>query len=95
VIVDLAAEAGGNCVLTRAGEDVRSNGVTISGPLNLPATLPAHASQMFARNISTFLMHILKEGKLNLDFQDEITRGTTVTYDGAIVNEMVKKAYGL
>jgi NAD(P) transhydrogenase subunit alpha len=95
VIVDLAAEAGGNCTLTKAGEDVRSNGVTISGPLNLPATLPTHASQMFARNISTFLMHILKDGKLTLDFKDEITRGTTVTHEGAIVNEMVKKAYGL
>jgi NAD(P) transhydrogenase subunit alpha len=95
VIVDLAAEAGGNCTLTRAGEDVRSNGVTISGPLNLPATLPAHASQMFARNISTFLSHIAKDGKLNLDFQDEITRGTTITNDGSIVNDMVKKAYGI
>jgi NAD(P) transhydrogenase subunit alpha len=95
VIVDLAAEAGGNCVLTRAGEDVHSNGVTISGPLNLPATLPAHASQMFARNMSSFLTHITKDGKLNLDFSDEITRGTTVTHAGAVVNEAVKKAFGL
>jgi NAD(P) transhydrogenase subunit alpha len=94
VIVDLAAEAGGNCEVTRPGEDVRHNGVTVSGPLNLPATLPAHASQMFARNVSTFLAHITKEGKLVLDMQDEITRGTCVTQGGNIVNEMVKKAFG-
>jgi NAD(P) transhydrogenase subunit alpha len=92
VIIDLAAEAGGNCALTKAGQDVVSNGVTVSGPLNLPATLPTHASQMFSRNISSFLGHVIKDGKLNLDFQDEITRGATITHAGAVVNEAVKKA---
>jgi NAD(P) transhydrogenase subunit alpha len=91
VIVDLAAEMGGNCEVTKAGEDVAANGVRVYGPVNLPATLPAHASQMFARNISTFLAHITKEGKLTLDFADEITRGTCVTHGGEVVNEMLKK----
>lgn len=92
VIVDLAAEMGGNCEVTKAGEDVAANGVRVYGPVNLPATLPAHASQMFARNISTFLAHITKEGKLTLDFADEITKGTCVTHGGQVVNEAVKKA---
>ncbi|MSR07727.1 MAG: Re/Si-specific NAD(P)(+) transhydrogenase subunit alpha [Gemmatimonadetes bacterium] len=85
VIVDLAAEAGGNCVLTKAGEDVKHNGVTIMGPLNLPATLPGHSSQMYARNLSAFLLHLVKDGKLALDFADEITKATCVTHDGQMV----------
>jgi NAD(P) transhydrogenase subunit alpha len=94
VIIDLAAEAGGNSALTRAGETIQSNGVSISGPVNLPATLPTHASQMFSRNIFTFLQHMTKEGKLNVDLQDEITRGTTVTHEGRVVHEAVQKAVG-
>ncbi|MFQ5599352.1 MAG: Re/Si-specific NAD(P)(+) transhydrogenase subunit alpha [Candidatus Krumholzibacteriia bacterium] len=90
VIVDLAAEAGGNCELTRADEHVVVNGVTILGPLNLPSTMPVHASQMYSKNISTLLQHLMKEGELALDMQDEITKGACVTYEGSIVNERVR-----
>jgi NAD(P) transhydrogenase subunit alpha len=85
VIVDLAAETGGNCELTQTGKTVENNGVTILGPVNLPATLPLHASQMYARNVWSFLTHIVKEGKLLLDFTDEITKGTCVTHDGKVL----------
>jgi NAD(P) transhydrogenase subunit alpha len=85
VIVDLAAETGGNCELTEAGQTVDHRGVTILGPVNLPASLPLHASQMYARNVWTFLSHIVKEGKLQLDFADEITKGTCVTHDGKVL----------
>jgi NAD(P) transhydrogenase subunit alpha len=94
VIVDLAAERGGNCELTRADETVVAHGVTILGPTNLPATVPYHASQMYARNIVTFLTHLLKNGAIALDLQDEITRDTLVTRDGAVVNARVKAAQG-
>jgi NAD(P) transhydrogenase subunit alpha len=90
VIVDLAAERGGNCELTRADEIVVSNGVTILGPTNLPSTVPYHASQMYARNVQTFLLHLVKDGKLSLDPTDEITRETLVTRDGQVVHERVK-----
>ena len=76
VIVDLAAEMGGNCELTQPGADVVRHGVTILGPLNLAATLPVHASQMYARNVLALLTHLLKDGRLHLDFEDEITRET-------------------
>ena len=92
VIVDLAAEAGGNCRLTRPGEDVVRNGVTILGPLNLPASLPGHASQMYSRNISAFLQHVAKGGAFAFDFQDEITKGTCVTHDGRVVHDAVRGA---
>ena len=85
VIVDVAAETGGNCELTRAGESVVHGGVTILGPVNLPATLPQHASQMYARNVSSFLGHVVKDGMLNLDFADEITTATCVTHDGKVL----------
>ena len=85
VIVDLAAETGGNCELTQAGKTVEHHGVTILGPVNLPATLPLHASQMYARNVWSFLTHIVKEGKLQLDFTDEITKGTCVTHEGKVL----------
>ncbi len=85
VIVDLAAERGGNCELTQADRTVVENGVTILGPTNLPATVPAHASQMYARNIATFLLHLVKDGQLNVDVADEITRGTLVARDGQVV----------
>ncbi len=84
VIVDLAVETGGNCELTEAGADVVRHGVTILGPLNLPSTLPYHASQMYARNISSFLLHVVKDGVLRLDFEDEITRDTCVTHAGEV-----------
>jgi NAD(P) transhydrogenase subunit alpha len=90
VIVDLAAERGGNCELTRADETVVAHGVTILGPTNLPATVPFHASQMYSKNLTTFLTHLVKEGKLALDPADEIVRETLVTSGGAVVHERVK-----
>ena len=84
VIVDLAAEAGGNCELTQAGTEVHRDGVTILGPLNLASTLPNHASQMYARNVASFLLHVARDGRLNLDFSDEIIRETCVTHAGEV-----------
>jgi H+-translocating NAD(P) transhydrogenase subunit alpha len=90
-IVDLAAERGGNCELTRADEVVVEQGVTILGPTNLPATVPYHASQMYAKNITTFLAHLVnKEGQMNWDLTDEITRETLVTHKGEVVHARVK-----
>ena len=79
VIVDLAAEAGGNAELTRADEDVEHQGVTILGPTNLPSSMPYHASQLYARNVSALVQHLAPEGNLTLDFEDEITAGACVT----------------
>jgi NAD(P) transhydrogenase subunit alpha len=90
VIVDIAAERGGNCELTRAGETVVAEGVTIIGPVNLPATVPYHASLMYARNISTLLKNMVKEGQLVLDLDDEITRDSLVTRGGEVVNPKVQ-----
>jgi NAD(P) transhydrogenase subunit alpha len=84
VIVDLAAETGGNCELTQPGADIVRAGVAILGPLNLPSTVPLHASQMYAKNVSAFLGHIVQEGKLRLDFEDQIIRETCVTYAGEV-----------
>jgi len=90
VIVDLAAERGGNCELTKADELVVAHGVTILGPTNLPSTVPYHASQMYSRNMTTFVTHLVKEGVLTLAADDEIARETTVTRDGQVVHERVK-----
>jgi H+-translocating NAD(P) transhydrogenase subunit alpha len=95
VIVDLAAERGGNCELTRADEVVVENGVTILGPTNLPSTVPYHASQMYAKNITTFLLHVSKDGAVNVDTADEITSETLITREGEIVNPKVRQALGL
>jgi NAD(P) transhydrogenase subunit alpha len=89
VIVDLAAERGGNCELTRAEEVVEHGAVTILGPLNLPAAVPQHASQMFARNVATFLNHLAPEGSMDFDLEDEITAGTLITHAGEVVHERV------
>ena len=78
VIVDLAAESGGNCELTKPGERVTAHGVVIEGPLDLVCAMPVHASQMYSRNVSALLTHLVKDGALNLDFEDEITRGACV-----------------
>jgi alanine dehydrogenase len=91
VIVDLAAETGGNVELTRAGETVEHNGVKIMGQLNLPSTMPVHASQMYAKNIQNLLELLIKNGKLDPDFEDEIVKGTVITRDGAVVHEMTKQ----
>jgi H+-translocating NAD(P) transhydrogenase subunit alpha len=85
VIVDLAAERGGNCELTKAGETVVHRGVTILGPLNLPAEVPYHASQLYAKNISTFLLSLVKDGQVKLDMEDEVIRDTLVARDGTAV----------
>ena len=95
VVVDLAAERGGNCELTQGDETVvTDNGVTILGPTNLPATVPYHASQMYAKNISTLLLHLVKEGALTLDMDDEITAGTLVSRDGAVVHARIRDLLG-
>jgi NAD(P) transhydrogenase subunit alpha len=90
VIVDLAAERGGNCELTQAGQRVVHNGVTILGPLNLPAEIPQHASQMYAKNISTFLLNLMKDKQVQINLEDEIIRDTLIARDGQIVNEKLK-----
>ena len=95
VVVDLAAERGGNCELTKPGETVIDGGVTILGPANLPAEIPYHASQMYAKNIATFLLNMVKDGQLNLDMEDEITRETLVTQDGKIANPRVAEILGI
>jgi len=88
IVIDLAAEWGGNCELTRPGETFTEYGVTIMGPVNLASTIPFHASQLYSRNIANFLNLLFKEGRLNLE--DEITRSTLVTYEGEIVHARVK-----
>ena len=92
VIVDLAAETGGNCELTRPGETVVENGVTIVGPLNLPSSMPTHASQMYARNMLNFINHIVKDGEIVIDPEDEITKGCLITRDGEVVHEATAAA---
>jgi len=95
VIVDLAAERGGNCELTKPDEITVVNGVTIIGEYNLAGTVPYHASQMFARNVSAFLLHLVKDGKAQMDLQDEIIRETLVTRDGELVNARVREFFGM
>ncbi len=92
VIVDLAAEAGGNCELTEPDKVVVSHGVTIHGPTNLPATMPVHASQLYARNVTELLRELVKDGALAIDFDDEIVKGACVTHRGEVVNEAVRSA---
>lgn len=94
VIVDLAAERGGNCALTQANETVIAHGVQILGPTNLPATVPYHASQMFAHNVANFLGLLIEEGALKIDLEDEIVKATLVTQNGDVVNERVREAMG-
>lgn len=85
VIVDVAAEGGGNCELTRPGETVESGGVTICGPDNLPATLPWHASMLFSRNLASFVLAFWKDGRFQVDLEDEILRAALVTSEGKVV----------
>jgi NAD(P) transhydrogenase subunit alpha len=92
VIVDLAAEAGGNCELTQADRVVVRHGVTIHGPTNLPATMPVHASQLYARNVIELLRELVKDGALALDFDDEVIKAACVTHGGAVVNAAVNAA---
>jgi NAD(P) transhydrogenase subunit alpha len=92
VIVDLAAEQGGNCALTEPGREVVKHGVVIVGPLNLPSTVPFHASQMYARTVTNYLLHLVKDGQTRLDLGDELTRGPLVTHQGEVVHEAARAA---
>lgn len=95
VIVDIAAERGGNCELTSPGATIVHQGVTIAGPLNLPSTVPVHASEMFSRNTTTFLQLLVRNGELKVDTTDEIIRETLVARGGSLVHPKVREAAGL
>jgi NAD(P) transhydrogenase subunit alpha len=94
VVVDLAAANGGNCALTRADEVVKAHGVTIFGPTNLASSIPFHASQMYSRNVTNFLGHLVSEGRVELDLEDELTTGALLTHQGKIANERVRALVG-
>ena len=91
VIVDLAAESGGNCELTRPGQVIEVDGIWIDGTSNIPSTVALHASQLYARNITNLLQYLDGEGQLKLDFEDEITKGCCVTHNGKVVNERARQ----
>lgn len=93
VIVDLAAEQGGNCELTQPGQTITHNGVTIIGAVNLPATIPYHASQMYAKNLVTLVQHLYPKGNPQPDFNDEIVKGCCITRNGEITNDLVRTAF--
>jgi proton-translocating NAD(P)+ transhydrogenase subunit alpha len=95
VIFDLASERGGNCELTKAGETIVKHGVTIIGAINVASGVPYHASQMYARNVTAFLLHLIREQKLQLNLEDEIIRETLVTYGGTVVNQRVREFFGM
>jgi len=95
VIIDLAAERGGNCELTRTGESVKEYGVNIIGAINLASSVPYHASQMYARNLTTYLTYMVKDGKLQMNVQDEIVRETLVTHGGEIMHARVREFFKL
>jgi NAD(P) transhydrogenase subunit alpha len=95
VIVDLAAERGGNCELTKANERVDLNGVTILGPTNLPSEVPTHASQMFSANITSFLLNLVKKGQIVLNLDDEIIRETLTAEGGQVVHPRLRDLLGL
>ena len=91
VIIDLAAESGGNCTLTKPGETVEHNGVIIHGPLNVPSQVPVHASEMYAKNLFNFLSPMFNEGEFNLDFEDEVIIGALLTHEGEICHEPTRE----
>ncbi len=95
VVVDIAAERGGNCELTVPGEVVHHKGVTVLGPLNLASTVPVHASRLFSKNISTFLLNMIKKGELQLDLEDEIIRDTMLTHKGTITSARLIERLGI
>ncbi|MBD2462406.1 Re/Si-specific NAD(P)(+) transhydrogenase subunit alpha [Oscillatoria sp. FACHB-1407] len=92
VIVDLAAEQGGNCACTEPGKNVVRNGVTIIGPMNLPSSMPVHASQMYSKNVATLLQLLIKDGALNLNFEDDIIREACIAHGGEVRNQRVRDA---
>jgi len=93
VIIDLAAEQGGNCALTQANQIVEKNGVQVFGMVNLPAALPTHASQMYSKNITNLFRHLFPTAERQFDFNDEITKSACLTHQGEIVNQIVKEAF--
>ena len=95
MIVDLAAERGGNCELTKAGETITVHDVTILGPLNISSDIPRHASQMYSNNLTTFLKSLIKDGTPVLDMTDECIAGTVVTRGGEVVHSFVRELAGL
>jgi NAD(P) transhydrogenase subunit alpha len=94
IIVDMAAESGGNCELTQPGEHVIANDVNIHGPLNLPSRMPTHASELYAKNLYNFLSPWIKDGELNIDWSDDVVAGTVLCRDGATVHATVKQIMG-
>jgi len=94
VIIDLAGSTGGNCALSKADEVVERNGVTILAPTNLPATIPVHASQLYSRNITSFLTLLIKDGQLQIDMNDDVVGPSCVTHAGQVVNQRVAASMG-
>ena len=94
VVVDMAAESGGNCALTQAGQTIQTHNVTIVGPVNLPSRMPTHASELYAKNLYNFLSPFIKDGELNIDWQDEVIAGSLLCKDGATVHAGVKQVLG-
>ena len=92
VIVDLAAEAGGNCEITQAGKTIEHNHVTVHGPVNLPSTMAVHASQMYSRNVSGLITTLVKDGKVQIDLSDDVIRGALVTHQGEVMHEATRAA---
>ena len=95
IIVDMAAESGGNCELTVPGEHVVVNDINIHGPLNLPSRMPTHASEMYAKNLYNLFSPFIKDGELKLDFADEVIAGSLLTHEGKVVNDNVRKILGI
>ena len=95
IIVDLAAESGGNCELTRPGETVELYGISIMGPINLPSTIPYHTSQMYARNLTAFIQNLVKDGEVHLNLEDQIIHDTLLTHQGEVVNSRIRELLGL
>jgi NAD(P) transhydrogenase subunit alpha len=95
VIIDLAAERGGNCDITRPGERYMHNGVTVWGPLNMPSLAPFHASQMYSSNLTSFLKLLVKDGQLSINTEDEIIRETLVTRNGEVVHARIRELLGI
>lgn len=95
IIIDLAAEGGGNCELTKAGETIDVHGVTIMGPVNIASTIPYHASQMYAKNLTSFLQNLVENGEINLNLEDQIINDTLLTHEGEVVNPQVRELLGM
>ena len=94
VIVDMAAETGGNCAMTQPGEHIIANDVNIHGPLNLPSRMPTHSSELYSRNIYNFISPFIKEGNINFDWEDEVLTGSVLCRDGETVHASVKQVLG-